>query len=273
MAAAWRVTRERSPIDDRENIYISRFADDPDRRWVAGQTPPSMHFRCQGSRFEGFVATGAVGSYYGSRIRLRFDDDQPITQTWSNGANYSSVFMPDPRAFARAAVAHAVLAFEITTDRLGPQATIFRLGGLREALQPILDACRISIDPPAQPRAAATPAASAPSANRPTTTSGPTPDEVRARIAERIRSFWNPPGTVGVDVHIDAAADGAVRDVRVTDQARYRSDASYRAAADAAVCAVRRASPLPIPRDQSEWFRSFDLRIEPPPGQPVRLGR
>jgi hypothetical protein len=53
--------------------------------------------------------------------------------------------------------------------------------------------------------------------------------------------------------------DGTVRDARAADQGRMRSDDFYRAAAESAERAVRRCSPLPIPRQKYDQFRDFTL--------------
>jgi hypothetical protein len=90
-------------------------------------------------------------------------------------------------------------------------------------------------------------------------------DAIRARISQ----FYNPPigaqnaENLIVELRIGLGPDGAVRDVRIMDLARYRVDEVFRAAADSAVRAVRRATPLPIPAGKYEQFRDFVLEFDP----------
>ena len=90
-------------------------------------------------------------------------------------------------------------------------------------------------------------------------------DAIRSHIAR----CWNPP--VGakdsdkqvVDVRVSLDPDGTVRDARTIDQGRMRSDDFFRAAAESAERAIRRCSPLPIPREKYDQFRDFTMSFDP----------
>ncbi len=88
-------------------------------------------------------------------------------------------------------------------------------------------------------------------------------------IRERIRPYYNPPigaqnaENLIIELRIGLGPDGAVRDVRIVDQQRYRTDEVFRAAADSAARAVRRATPLPIPAGKYEQFRDFVIEFDP----------
>jgi hypothetical protein len=90
-------------------------------------------------------------------------------------------------------------------------------------------------------------------------------DAIRGHIAR----CWSPP--VGgkdaakqvVDVKVRLEPDGSVIEARAVDQARMSSDDFFRAAAEAAERAVKRCSPLPIPREKYDQFRDFTMSFDP----------
>lgn len=76
-------------------------------------------------------------------------------------------------------------------------------------------------------------------------------------IGQQIARCWNPnagakdANKLIVMLHIKVSPDGSVTDVDIADKGRYASDSFYRAAADAAVRAVKECSPLKnLPADK-----------------------
>jgi hypothetical protein len=88
-------------------------------------------------------------------------------------------------------------------------------------------------------------------------------------IGQHIARFWTVPlGAQGaenlmVELHVQLLANGTVQNVTIEDQARYRSDPVFRAAADSAMRAVRLASPLPLPAGRAEQFRDLIIPFDP----------
>lgn len=88
-------------------------------------------------------------------------------------------------------------------------------------------------------------------------------------ISSQIYKHWVVPARVkdaenlNVDLHIELEDTGAVipSGVTVIDKARYASDSLFRAAADSARRAILAASPLKIPPDKIEVFRSCKVRF------------
>jgi membrane protein involved in colicin uptake len=97
----------------------------------------------------------------------------------------------------------------------------------------------------------------------------PTRAEISA-IQLKIQRAWVAPADADavrgleVDLRVALESDGTVLDVRTIDQVRLAADRLYRAAAQSAEAAVRRASPLPVPRDKFQFFKQFTMRFVPP---------
>ena len=127
-----------------------------------------------------------------------------------------------------------------------------------------VDKMRETAKPPPAPQPQQTPAPAAKTVNSPLTdvASQPTTTE-KNYIAAQIWPRWNVDlgakgaETLQVTVKISLAPDGNVLDAKLdVDPGRYASDSFFRAAADAAVRAVRAASPLKVPPTRPDLFRN-----------------
>jgi hypothetical protein len=88
-------------------------------------------------------------------------------------------------------------------------------------------------------------------------------------IASQIGSKWYlDPGKKGfedfiIDLRVTLAQDGTVLTAVIVDQARMAADEQYRAAAEAARRAVLKASPLTVPPEKYETWKTMLLHFNP----------
>ena len=90
-------------------------------------------------------------------------------------------------------------------------------------------------------------------------------------LRRQISSCWNAPigsrdaHTLIVELIIDVNPDRTVLNTDIVDKSRYASDSFFRAAADAAVRAVRnpRCSPLEVPADKYDQWKRIDFTFDP----------
>jgi outer membrane biosynthesis protein TonB len=90
-------------------------------------------------------------------------------------------------------------------------------------------------------------------------------------LRRQIEQCWNPPvgardaQTLIVEVLIDVSPDRTVTNAEVVDKGRYGSDSFFRAAADAAVRALRnpRCSPLMLPDGKYDQWKRIDFTFDP----------
>ena len=66
-----------------------------------------------------------------------------------------------------------------------------------------------------------------------------------------------------IEIRATLAQDGTVLTAVIVDQARMATDANYRAAAEAARRAVLKASPLKVPPEKYETWKTMLLRFTP----------
>lgn len=93
----------------------------------------------------------------------------------------------------------------------------------------------------------------------------------RDSIVQQISQCWSMPAgakdaqNLAVMLHLSLEKDGTVRDVKMVDNARYENgDSFYRAAAESAMRAVKKCSPLKgLPKDKYETWKEIDMNFDP----------
>ncbi|MDC1382452.1 cell envelope integrity protein TolA [Candidatus Puniceispirillum sp.] len=89
------------------------------------------------------------------------------------------------------------------------------------------------------------------------------------RIRQHVSSCWSPPiGTAGadtliVDIIVTLDKDGSVLLAEVDNKMRLGTDRTYRVAADEAIRTMFKCSPLPVPLDKYEQWKSFIFGFDP----------
>lgn len=93
---------------------------------------------------------------------------------------------------------------------------------------------------------------------------------VKDAIKRQIESCWNPPagnkdaGKLQILLNIAFNRDGSVASVKIIDTIKYGNDELYKVAADAAVRAVHKCSPLQdLPVDQYNFWKNLELNFDP----------
>ena len=89
------------------------------------------------------------------------------------------------------------------------------------------------------------------------------------RIRQHVSSCWSPPiGTAGanalnVDIIVTLDRDGKVLTAEVDNKMRLTTDRTFRVAADEAIRTMFKCSPLPVPLDKYEQWKSFIFGFDP----------
>tara|TARA_B110000305_G_C19451845_1_gene648426 strand:- start:621 stop:1580 length:960 start_codon:yes stop_codon:yes gene_type:complete len=89
------------------------------------------------------------------------------------------------------------------------------------------------------------------------------------RIRQHVSSCWSPPiGTAGantlnVDIIVTLDRGGKVVTAEVDNKMRLANDRTFRVAADEAIRTMFKCSPLPVPLDKYEQWKSFIFGFDP----------
>ena len=89
------------------------------------------------------------------------------------------------------------------------------------------------------------------------------------RLRAHLSRCWDPPiGAAGsdtliVDIIVSLDRDGRVLSAKVDNNLRFNSDRIYKVAAEEAIRATRECSPLPLPPEKYEQWKSFVFVFDP----------
>jgi hypothetical protein len=96
----------------------------------------------------------------------------------------------------------------------------------------------------------------------------PTASEI-GMVTHQVEIHWNfdigsrDAADLIVQVHVELQPDGTVSRAELVDDPRYNSDTFFRSAAESARRAVLAASPLKLPPNSYDKFKSFTFRFDP----------
>ncbi|XDZ66240.1 hypothetical protein AB8880_02270 [Alphaproteobacteria bacterium LSUCC0684] len=105
--------------------------------------------------------------------------------------------------------------------------------------------------------------------NAPKTVSGPLGMSVIDQLRSHLAECWSPPpGAAGadaliVDIIVRLNSKAEVEYVGIVETARYKSNQTFKAAADAVMRAVFECSPLPLPLEKYEIWKELQFEFNP----------
>jgi outer membrane biosynthesis protein TonB len=89
------------------------------------------------------------------------------------------------------------------------------------------------------------------------------------RLRAHLSKCWDPPiGAAGsdtliVDIIVSLDRDGRVLSAKVDDNLRFNTDRTFKVAAEEAIRATRKCSPLPLPPEKYEQWKNFIIGFDP----------
>jgi type VI secretion system protein VasI len=138
----WRITSEKSPIDDSVNVFVSVEADAEIR---SGYTVvrPTLFLRCAEKKTSVFINWGVYLGLDRTQMLTRLDTDPAQTGAWSVSTDSKAVFvLGSDIAFAKGLFGHGKLLAQVTPYGESPVMAQFPITNIEEAIKPLRDACK-----------------------------------------------------------------------------------------------------------------------------------
>jgi hypothetical protein len=135
----------KSQFDDSRTVVLSLGAENRIQGWLATAVPQLL-LRCREGRTEMFVAVGMPatvepGEFERHTVRLRYDDEAPISVVTNQSTDNKSLFFPDAiSSIVRMWNSH-ILLVGFTPFNASPVTVRFDVSGLPLAVQPLREAC------------------------------------------------------------------------------------------------------------------------------------
>jgi len=97
----------------------------------------SLVIRCTGRRLEAYIISDRVvdsDSDGDASVRLKYDNDKPVSEIWSRSSDDTALFSPNPLRFVQNLVNTKVFAFEYEPFQLSSRVVTFRTKNMPQAL-------------------------------------------------------------------------------------------------------------------------------------------
>ncbi len=147
---AWRVETSTDPMDDVTNVTLGLGANEPlGLDFPYRDDYAALVIRCRKGKTDAYVVTHVpVKTNYssdydelGSFVRMRFNDEKPVGEYWSQSTDHSAVFAPSPISFAQRIAKGDRLVFEFTPFDAAATSVTFSTKGLSAVLPKVATAC------------------------------------------------------------------------------------------------------------------------------------
>jgi hypothetical protein len=89
---------------------------------------------CKGGNLDAYVMTDEIVDDESPSVRIRFDDSQPVRQTWSRSTDYKAMFAPNPRQFVAALSKSKEFFIEYPPYQKMPETLHIHTEGLAESV-------------------------------------------------------------------------------------------------------------------------------------------
>lgn len=137
----WKLTRETSPIDDSQIVYLSLAASQT-MPAVPGRTDPTLFIRCKDRQIESFLNWGVPVGTRDIDITTRFGTEEAETKRWTLSTDFTSTFIRGSHsAFVAKLRTHNRFTARLLPIYRNETTAIFDLSGLNEVIGDVLVAC------------------------------------------------------------------------------------------------------------------------------------
>jgi len=132
-ASKWEVSVQSDPMDDSKKIFFMLPAETS-----TAYDNVVLFIRYQNGSTDLFVAWDEYLSD-NTRMTIRFGDNDPYTENWSESSDNTAVFCRSPLTFIQKIAEHDRLVMWITPYSEGPKTAVFDIRGLKDEVMPYND--------------------------------------------------------------------------------------------------------------------------------------
>lgn len=141
----WQYSEGRSPMDDSKTVVLALLAENQIEGWLARERP-TLIVRCRENETDAYISVGMPSSVeFGETsrhtVRVRLDDQDAVTEMWSQSTDTEALFSPRPVPLARQIAAAERLRFGFTPFNADPVVVEFDLRGFEEHVGTVAETC------------------------------------------------------------------------------------------------------------------------------------
>ncbi|HEY8190552.1 MAG TPA: type VI secretion system-associated protein TagO [Micavibrio sp.] len=148
----WKVSLERSPIDDSENVFMTLKGNDYVEAQNDQYIQPSIVLRCKEGKAQGYIVWETPLGEKEAPVKVRLGKDDMQVENWVLSSDAQAAFVPDIDHFITKLKDYETLFVEISPGIADPISSTFDLRGSAVALEPLLKACKLQDALPSSPK-------------------------------------------------------------------------------------------------------------------------
>jgi len=165
----WKVAFEESPINGKQNVYLSLPANEYIMNPAGKFIRPSIVLRCMEGKTEGYTVWNQPLGLKEIPVTTRIGEQDAVESQWLLSLDKEGAFIPDPQKLALQMIGQKTFFIKVWPNGANPLQAVFDIRGLETAAQALSKACHWpGITPPAAGTAPAVPQPDAPTPVSPT---------------------------------------------------------------------------------------------------------
>lgn len=140
---AWKIHKEKSKLDDSQNVFI--WVESPDNNKFGTNyknKPAILHIKCAENKTALYVTYNGFISTHDVPVITRIDNNKAQTTEWSVTTDHQGIWRNQPIPFIKSLIGKDKLLVEVTPYSENPQMREFPITGLDEAIKPVREICR-----------------------------------------------------------------------------------------------------------------------------------
>ncbi|MDE1492738.1 type VI secretion system-associated protein TagO [Xenorhabdus bovienii] len=138
----WEIQKNKSPIDDSENIHLYIYAETPIKGMFGKVIQPTLSFVCRENKTDAFITWDTYLGMDSSSMITRIDSKKAVTREVYISTDNKAAFFQTPVSIIKEMSNSQKLYAQIIPYGESPVATTFNLKGLSEAVKPLRQACK-----------------------------------------------------------------------------------------------------------------------------------
>jgi type VI secretion system protein VasI len=137
----WRLSHDRSPITDTENVYFTLDSNDVIPRDYDAGEPASLILQCRDNQTNVAITMAGHWFYDEHQVVSRIDKKTAVRQSWIQSTDNKAAFHPSPIAFIRQLATATKLVVQTAPISSPSYTATFDLTGIGEIVKPLRAAC------------------------------------------------------------------------------------------------------------------------------------
>lgn len=146
----WKVTFEKSPLTDDQNVYLSLTSTDYITNRMGKPFRPSIVIRCMEGKLEAYADFNSELGKDTTSVNTRVGNGEVVAERWRLSGDMMGAFIPNPLVLTKKMINEDTFFLKISPPYSNPLEATFDIRGLFTAIQPLAKACNITDLPTAE---------------------------------------------------------------------------------------------------------------------------